>query len=219
MSYRDMWLEKALLREGERLTVYVDTEGYPTVGIGHKVLPEEGLKVGDRITKARSRELFWQDTKTAEIAALRQAKEVGIKNDGFICALISVNFQLGTNWTKKFKTTWPAIVRGDFDTAISNLRRSKWYRQTPVRVEDFIRSLERAKMEYDRPLPKTRTMQGAGVAGVGLVASETVTEVADKIEPLAPYSDHLQYVFLVLALLGIALTIYARVDDRKKGYR
>lgn len=219
MSYRDMWLEKALLREGERLTVYVDTEGYPTVGIGHKVLPHDKLKVGDRITKERSRALFWEDTKIAEIAALRQAEEIGIKNDGFICALISVNFQLGTNWTKVFKTTYPAIVRGDFDTAINNLRRSKWYRQTPVRVEDFIRSLERAKMEYERPLSKTRTMRGAGAAGVGLVASETITEVTDKIEPLTPYSEYIQYVFVILALIGIGLVIYARVDDRKEGHR
>ena len=219
MSYQAIWEKHAILREGERLTVYLDSLKKPTVGIGHLIRPRDGLKVGDKITKKQSREFFEADSRIATAAALKQAEEIGIMADWFIAALISVNFQLGVAWTRKFKTTYPAIVAHDYDRAIANLRRSAWYRQTPVRVEDFIVALERAKTFKARPLKKTRTMQGGAVAGASVVASETVTEVADKIEPLAPYSDHLQMLFVALALIGIGLTIYARVDDRKKGHR
>ncbi len=74
----------------------------------------------------------------------------------------------------------------------------------------------------NRPLHTTRSMRGAGIATLGTAgaaASDVVTEAADKIEPISHYSDALQAVFIILILLGIGLSIYARVDDRKKGYR
>lgn len=215
MSYRSLWKKHALLREGEKLTAYLDTVGVATVGIGHKLLVCDKLKVGDKITKERSDAFFKKDSALATIAAKQQAKSIGIESDWFIAALISVNFQLGINWTRVFYGTYPAIVSHDFDKAINNLRRSDWYKQTPVRVEDFIAALERAKSFKNRPLKKTRTMQGASITGLSVVAAE----VKDSIEPLAGYSDILQYVFIGLALFGVILTIYARIDDRNKGKR
>ena len=220
MSYLDIWRKHAVLREGRVAHVYLDTEGFKTAGIGHLLTPEEAEKynVGDKVTQEQIDDWFKADTQHAEFAALRQAKEIGCKQDWFIAALISVNFQLGNNWTKKFFTTYPAIVAGDFDKAIENISRSKWYRQTPVRAEDFIYALERLKEFRARPLKKTRSMVGAGTAGVSIAASE-IAEVTEKIEPLTGYSDIIQTVFIVLALAGIGLAIYARIDDRNKGKR
>lgn len=215
MSYISLWKKHAILREGKRLKVYKDSLGFKTVGIGHKVLPEDKLKLGDTITEEQCDLFFDRDTAEAESAALKQAKEIGIKADWFIAALISVNFQLGAGWTKEFKATYPAIVRHDFDVAIENLRQSKWYRQTPVRVEDFIHALEKAKTFKERPLTETRSVRGAGIAGAGIV----IAEAADKLEPLTSYSEYIQIAFVVLALCGVALAIYARIDDRKKGHR
>lgn len=219
MSYLSIWKKHAILREGKRLDVYKDSLGKLTVGIGHLVTPKDNLKKGDVITEAECQAFFEKDTKAAERAALTQAKEMNVTHDFFIAALISVNFQLGKAWKNKFKTTYPALVSGDYDTAIKNLRGSLWYKQTPVRVEDFIKAIEKLKAMKERPLAKTKTMAGASVAGVGLVASEAVTEVTTQIEPLVPYADSLRLVFVVLALLGVGLTVYARVSDRKKGYR
>lgn len=47
--------------EQRRAVVYLDSSGIPTVGIGHKVLPADGLRVGDRISDARIDELFAGD--------------------------------------------------------------------------------------------------------------------------------------------------------------
>lgn len=157
MNYLDIWNEHAILREGEVLKVYLDTRKKPTVGIGHLVLKKDNLSLGDTITKEQSRKFFEQDSDIAIKAALIQAKEIGITSDWFIAALISVNFQLGTGWTKKFFTTYPAIVSHDFDKAIANLKRSLWNKQTPVRVNDFIEALERAKDVVNDSIPNDVT--------------------------------------------------------------
>ena len=39
------------------------------------------------------------------------------------------------------------------------------------------------------------------------------------IQPLVPYLDTLRWVFIAVALGGIAVTIYARLDDWKRGRR
>lgn len=41
------------LFEGRRLKVYLDSQGIPTVGRGHRVVAADGLKVGDEITPER----------------------------------------------------------------------------------------------------------------------------------------------------------------------
>ena len=110
-------------------------------------------------------------------------------------------------------------MRGDYDEDIRGLRSSLWYSQTPVRVEDFIQALEKAKAFKERPVSKTRTMAGAGMAGTSVIAGEVVAEVAAQVEPLAVYSESLKLLFLVLALVGVGLTVYARLDDRKQGKR
>ena len=46
-----------------------------------------------------------------------------------------------------------------------------------------------------------------------------MTEVKDQIEPLVPYADSLKLLFLIAALAGIGLTVWARIDDRRRGLR
>ena len=41
----------------------------------------------------------------------------------------------------------------------------------------------------------------------------------DRAEPLVPYLDTLRWVFIAVALGGIAVTIYARLDDWRRGRR
>lgn len=69
--------------------------------------------------------------------------------------------------------------------------------------------------ESPRPIARSRTMAGAGIAG----AATILAEVAPQVEELIPYSDNMKTVFLVLALSGIALAMYARWKDHKNGER
>jgi hypothetical protein len=51
------------------------------------------------------------------------------------------------------------------------------------------------------------------------VAQDVLAETQSALLPLVPYLDTLRWVFIALALLGIAVAIHARVDDWKKGQR
>ena len=64
-----------------------------------------------------------------------------------------------------------------------------------------------------KPLAKSKTMAGAGIAG----AATALGEIAPQIEALVPYSDSMKTIFLVCALGGIALAAYARFKDHKEG--
>ena len=55
-------------------------------------------------------------------------------------------------------------------------------------------------------------------AGVG-VAQDALAETQSAILPLVPYLDTLRWVFIAVALIGIAVAIHARIDDWKRGQR
>ena len=65
-------------------------------------------------------------------------------------------------------------------------------------------------------LAESRTLQGDGAAGIATigaagveVAQEVLTETQGAIRPLVPYLDTLRWMFIAIALAGIAVAIYA----------
>ncbi len=69
-------------------------------------------------------------------------------------------------------------------------------------------------------------MKGCGAAGVATIGAAGVevaqnipAETQSAIQPLAPYLDTLRWVFIAVALAGVAVTIHARIDDWKRGRR
>lgn len=75
-------------------------------------------------------------------------------------------------------------------------------------------------------LAESRTLRGAGTAGAATMgaagvemAQEVLTETQGAVLPLVPYLDSLRWLFIALALAGIAVTIYARFDDWRKDRR
>jgi lysozyme len=138
-------------REGYELTVYNDSVGKPTVGIGHLVVAADKLKLGDKIDDARVMEFYKKDTAEAISAAKSQASKAGISDGDFIIYLTSVNFQLGTDWYKEHKKTWALIMEGQYSAAAAEVKKSRWNSQTPVRTKDFMGALLKLK---DKPAPK-----------------------------------------------------------------
>ena len=75
-------------------------------------------------------------------------------------------------------------------------------------------------------LSESRTLRGTGTAGVATlgaagveVAQAVLAETQSAILPLMPYLDTLRWVFIALALAGIAVAVWARVDDWTRGQR
>jgi hypothetical protein len=75
-------------------------------------------------------------------------------------------------------------------------------------------------------LAQSRTMKGGGAAGIATlgaagveVAQNVLAETQSAVLPLVPYLDTLRWVFIAAALAGVAVTIYARLDDWRRGQR
>jgi zinc D-Ala-D-Ala carboxypeptidase len=69
-------------------------------------------------------------------------------------------------------------------------------------------------------------MKGGGAAGVATmgaagveVAQDVLAETQTPSCRSCPYLDTLRWVFIAVALGGIAVAIYARLDDWKRGRR
>ena len=75
-------------------------------------------------------------------------------------------------------------------------------------------------------LADSRTLKGGGAAGIATVgaagvevAQDVLAESQSAILPLVPYLDALRWIFIAVALIGIAVAVYARVDDWQQGQR
>ncbi|MEI4263400.1 YcbK family protein [Roseovarius sp. D0-M9] len=97
-----------------------------------------------------------------------------------------------------------------------------WGEPFPARANSFVAEVPPAR----EVLAESRTLKGGGAAGVATigaagveVAQDVLTETQSAILPLVPYLDTLRWVFIALALGGIAVAIHARVDDWKRGQR
>jgi len=98
----------------------------------------------------------------------------------------------------------------------------QWGERFPVRPTAFAAETLPAR----EVLADSRTMKGSGAAGVATLgaagvelAQSVLAETQSAILPLVPYLDTLRWVFIAVALVGVAVTIYARIDDWKRGQR
>lgn len=97
-----------------------------------------------------------------------------------------------------------------------------WGESFPARASSFAPDQPPAREH----LAESRTLKGSGAAGIGTIGAagaevvqQALAETQDAIMPLLPYLDGLRWIFVALALAGIAVTIHARLDDWKRGQR
>ena len=90
----------------------------------------------------------------------------------------------------------------------------QWGECFPIRATAFAEDAPPVR----EVLTQSCTMKGGGAAGVE-VAQSVLAETQSAVLPLVPYLDTLRWVFIALTLVGIAITIYARLDDWKRGQR
>ncbi|ASD52063.1 baseplate hub subunit and tail lysozyme [Pseudomonas phage PspYZU05] len=149
----DMDIVEMLKRdEGIRLSVYWDTEGYPTIGIGHLIIPiktkdinvinaalseQVGRPVNRTITMEEAESLFNGDllkTQT-EIRLNSKVGPVYAKvNRSRQMALENMAFQMGTAGLANFTNMLNAMYNEDWKTAYNEGRDSLWFTQTKGRA-------------------------------------------------------------------------------------
>lgn len=97
-----------------------------------------------------------------------------------------------------------------------------WGDPFPARPVPFAPELPPAR----EVLAESRTLRGGGAAGAATVGAagikvlqDVLAETQSSIQPLVPYLDTLRWALIAIALIGIAVTIHARLDDWKRGQR
>ncbi|MBS0126845.1 YcbK family protein [Thetidibacter halocola] len=97
-----------------------------------------------------------------------------------------------------------------------------WGDPFPARPVAFAPDLPPAR----EVLAESRTLRGGGAAGAATVGAAGVdvlqdvfAETQSTIQPLVPYLDTLRWALIAIALIGIVITIHARLDDWKRGQR
>lgn len=141
-------LENIKAHEGYRREIYKDSVGKPTVGYGFLVaaLSPDELKLNGGKVEPISKEVA-EKILNLKVAKLQkrvfqclpwlQSKPQNVQD-----TLIEMAYQLGLAGLMGFRHTLSCIEAGDYAQAAKNLKASLLYRQTPKRVEDYIRGLK-----------------------------------------------------------------------------
>jgi lysozyme len=131
-------LKSALvLDEGSSLTLYLDSQGIPTIGIGHN------LKTGG-VSQLIVDLLFDADV-LAALLSLSNRPEWSSLDSVRQAVLLNMEFQLGMKGLALFVKMWAAIAKKNYTLAAAEMRDSKWYIQNPQRAERLARQMESGK--------------------------------------------------------------------------
>lgn len=131
--------------EGTKATVYKDSLGYYTIGVGRLVdprKPDSGLRpkeiafmlandIEERML-ALSVQLPWM----AELSEPRQA------------VLLNMSFQLGVTGLLGFKNTLLMVRAGNYEAASQGMLQSLWASQTPNRAKRLSEQMRTDKWQY-----------------------------------------------------------------------
>ena len=132
-------VKQLVLDEGVRRCPYKDSEGYWTIGIGHRVKSNIGC-----ITEARARVLFLEDiTKHTTYVT----KDYPWATAEVKLVLINMSFQLGRTGLSKFTNTLSSLEAAEYVKASEAMLDSLWYKQTPqraLRLSNRIKALSTA---------------------------------------------------------------------------
>ena len=132
---------KARVREheGVRTSMYLDSLGKATIGIGHLIQPHERdrYQEGVEISMEEVEELFDIDLNRAAAGADLLIDEcVGHDLPQPVAEVIlEMVYQLGTQGVRNFKMMWKALRVKDWKKAAEEMKDSRWHSQTPKRCE------------------------------------------------------------------------------------
>jgi len=124
--------KQLMQEEGSRGTVYQDTLGFWTIGIGRLV---DARKAGAGLSTEEVQYLLQNDIKKIEThldAAIPWWREL---NEPRQAVILGMAFQLGINGLLQFTNTLAAVRYGNFQGAHDGILNSKWAKQTPGRAE------------------------------------------------------------------------------------
>ena len=129
--------------EGFSPTVYICPAGYPTIGYGHVVKPDERERFAGGITPEQAESLLRQDVQIAERAVLHLITVP--LTDGQFDALVSFTFNLGAGALQR-STLRRRVNRGDHAAVPAEF--GKWVWAGGRKLQGLVRRREAESMLY-----------------------------------------------------------------------
>ena len=132
--------KKIKKNEGYRNASYLDQLGYPTIGYGHLIKKNEKKLFKKKYSKQYLNKIFIHDLNNAIIDFKKNYNPNKIPNH-IQEILIEMIFQLGIKNVLKFKKFNFHLRQKKYYLAALEMLDSRWYLQTPKRVEKHITAL------------------------------------------------------------------------------
>lgn len=219
MKLSPQGLEKLRQLEGLRLNSYQCSAGVWTIGYGstRNVVPNM------RITKQEAEDRLKRDVVHFE-ETVSENVQVRLNQEQFD-ALVLFSFNVGAAGFKKSKLL-ELLNNSDYNAVPAQLAR--WNkvsgkvnrglinrRATEIALWNAGSDQEPTNEKPDKPkeLTGSRTIAGGAI----VLASETAQQVTQTLAPTIEHSEALKIAFVIATLVGVALIIYARIDDHMKG--
>ena len=134
MSLEDRILEN----EGWRNTVYKDTLGLRTIGVGHLITKDDfPFKEGVEYPKEQLMDLFKKDLEKAHKGAMKVVGHIKDLPREIWGVTVEMVFQLGPTGVSRFKKFIKALEEKDYHEAHLQMKDSRWHKQTKKRCESL----------------------------------------------------------------------------------
>lgn len=126
--------------EGFRARPYIDTEGYPTVGVGFLIGPKGSAVSNYTFSLSKNVSDVWlQEIVDARLKDMQSHPSIAAAlkqcNPARADVLQSMAYQMGINGLAAFKNTLAMVAEGNFAGAAAGMLNSKWATQTPKRAQ------------------------------------------------------------------------------------
>ncbi|QPI13963.1 baseplate hub subunit and tail lysozyme [Serratia phage 4S] len=205
--------------EGYKRKVYWDTEGYPTIGVGHLIIHERTKDMGKIngllskqvgrtvdngiITDEEVKALFDKDTNQqlkdmARYPNIMAAYSAAGDNTPRKWALINMSFNLGAAGLSKFTKSLSLMAAGQWAEASVQLRDSRWFRQVKGRGPRICNTFKFGNLEaygIKAPRPSGKSLSAA-LADTGNDPNDPWTPNDSRImfeEPKSAYAAQYPY--------------------------
>ena len=120
--------------EGRRRSAYKCTNGFWTIGVGHRLTDKELGMYEERLSNSEVDNLLKTDIAEATEAAKKYPWFDNL-NEARQAVIISMIFQLGKFGFDKFQNTIKLLAKHQYDAASVQMLRSLWAKQTPERAK------------------------------------------------------------------------------------
>lgn len=127
MNYMDILEAQLTIDEGKRDKMYLDTEGIPTVGIGHNLRDKP-------LTDRAIRVILEDDLADAIKDAKRLVGMFDYLTEVRKAVVVNMAFNMGYDRLSKFRNTLEAINTGRYEAAAAGMLDSKWAKQVGDRA-------------------------------------------------------------------------------------